>query len=195
MDSFRESIVKQILTLIALGVILWVGFTYLNQQIGTPTVRSMTVGPNLSIDGNPVTEVFAFTYPQIIDGDSLRVANAAGEEFDLRLASLDAPELRQAFGTEAKQHLQNLMGSQEIIAWKIGTDRYDRLLVFLFIEQSDGQLFEINSQMIRDGFAWHYKQHSSNPVLDNIENDARTSRVGLWSDTVQPVPPWVFRQQ
>jgi len=187
--------VKQLLTLIALAAILWIGFTYLNQQIGTPTVRPISNGADLTIDGNQVTEVFAFSNAKVLDGDSLRVANASGEEFDLRLASLDAPELNQPFGVDAKQHLQQLLRNQEIIAWNIGTDRYQRQLVFLFIEQTDGQLFEINPQMIRDGYAWHYKQHSTNPLLDNFEHEARSARIGLWGDTSQPIAPWNFRKR
>lgn len=191
---------KQLLTLIALAAILWAGFSYLNQQIGTPTVREIPVGSELTIDGNPVVESFAFRNARVIDGDSLRVTNSQGVEFDLRLASLDAPELNQAYGEEAKRHLQSLLSNHEITAWSIGTDRYDRMLVYLLIQQSaenspQPQFFEINPQMIRDGFAWHYKQHSSNPLLDTFEYDARTARLGLWNDTVEPIPPWEFRNQ
>lgn len=191
---------KQLLTLAALAAILWFGFSYLTQQIGPATVRDIPVGSDLTIDGHPVIESFAFTNAKVIDGDSVRVANAEGVEFDLRLASLDAPELRQPFGIEAKQHLEALLSNREVTAWSIGSDHYGRMLVFLMIFQPDqspagGQFFEVNPQMIRDGFAWHYRQHSSNSLLDTFENDARTSRIGLWSDSVQPIPPWEYRKQ
>lgn len=191
---------KQLLTLIVLAAIVWAGFSFLKQEIGTPTVRELPVGSDLTIDGHPVVESFAFTNARVIDGDSLRVTNIQGAEFDLRLASLDAPELNQAYGPEAKQHLESLLSNHEITAWSIGTDRYDRKLVFLLIQQaasnsSQPQFFEINPQMIRDGFAWHYKQHSSNPLLDTFENEARTARLGLWNDSFHPIPPWEFRNQ
>ena len=186
---------KQILILVALVAFIWLGTSYVAQNVATPTVRGISVEPDLTIDGVPVTEVFAFSNAKIIDGDSLRISTADGNETDLRLAAIDAPESNQSFGDQAAQHLKNLTGRNEIIAWKIGADQYGRQLVFLFIEQPNGQLFEINSQMIRDGFAWHFKQYSSSTVLDSVENGARESRLGLWNDTFQPIPPWEFRNR
>ena len=186
---------KQILIFIALAAFIWMGSSYITTQVSAPSVRGIAVEPDLTIDGNPVVEVFAFSNANVLDGDSIRISSGNGTETDLRLAAIDAPELNQSFGEQAKQHLKNLTGNNEIVAWKIGTDQYGRQLVFLFIEQSDGQLFEINSQMIRDGLAWHYKQHSSSPVLDSVEFNARENRIGLWSDSLQPIPPWEFRQR
>ncbi|QEG22966.1 thermonuclease family protein [Mariniblastus fucicola] len=186
---------KQILTLIILAVILWVGFTQLRQQILPGGARPVATNPDLTIDGLPVTEIFAFSYGNVIDGDSVRLTDESGAEFDIRLAALDAPESQQPYGPEAKQHLQNLLGSNEILAWQTGVDQYSRKIAYLFIEQANGQLFEVNTQMIRDGYAWHYTQHSSNPVLQSIEQQARQSRLGLWADMQQPIPPWDYRKQ
>lgn len=185
---------KQLLTIIVLAAILWTGFSYLNQQFNASTVRQVSANPDLTIDGQPVTAVYAFTNARVIDGDSVRVSDANSGDLDLRLAAIDAPELQQAFGADAKQHLQQLLGNREIIAWEVGTDRYSRRLVFLFFEKPDGNLFEINAQMIADGFAWHYGQHSSNQILRSMEEQARSSRLGLWNDP-GALPPWEFRQQ
>ncbi len=186
---------KQIFTILVVGLILWFGFTQLVQRAPNATVRGISTEPDLTIDGHQVTEVFAFSNAKVLDGDSVRIADVNGVEIDIRLAAIDAPEWKQRFGTESKQNLQMLLSNHEIIAWKTGVDRYDRHLAFLFVEQADGQLFEINSQMIRDGYAWHYSQLSSNPILNSLEATARSSRLGLWNDVEPPVPPWEFRQQ
>ena len=185
---------KQILTFLIVGGVLWYGFSQVTQQVAEPTVRGISSQPDLTIDGVPVTDVFAFSNASVLDGDSFRL-EVDEQQIDIRLASIDAPELQQPFGSEAGQNLQRLIGSNEIIAWEIGLDQYGRHLAHLFIEQPDGQLFEINSQMIRDGYAWHYRQHSDNPILDSLEATARSSRLGLWNDFQAPVPPWEFRQQ
>ena len=87
-----------------------------------------------------------------------------------------------------------MLGNQKLVAWEIDTDQYGRKLAFVFIPQSDGSLFEVNSQLISDGFAWHATQYSSNPVLASLESNARLARIGLWSDSVVPVPPWEYRR-
>ena len=186
---------KQILTIGILIAILWYGFSYVRQEIHNPTIRNVAVDPDLTIDGQAVKNVFAFANATVLDGDSLRLTNENGEQFDLRLASIDAPEWQQPFGSDAKLRLQQLLGTQEIIAWQTDTDQYGRLIAFLFIEQPDGQLFEVNAQMIRDGYAWHYAQYSSSSVFQDLESNARASRIGLWSDTNMPIPPWDFRSQ
>ncbi len=186
---------KQLFTFVIVGLILWFGFTQLTSQNQAPTIRGISNTPDLSIDGHPVTEVFAFSNAKVLDGDSVRLTDQNGREINIRLASIDAPETAQAFGVDSKQYLQQLLGTSEVIAWTIGVDRYDRQLAFLFLEQADGQLFEINSQMIRAGYAWHYSDHSDNPVLRSLEFDARSARLGLWNDIQQPVPPWEFRRR
>ncbi len=186
---------KQLFTILIVGLILWYGFTQVTSQNQDPTIRGISNAPDLTIDGHAVTEVFAFSNAKVLDGDSVRLTDQNGGEIDIRLASIDAPETAQSFGVDSKQYLQQLLGTSEVIAWTIGTDRYDRQLAFLFLEEANGQLFEINSQMIRAGYAWHYSDHSDNPVLRSLEFDARSAQLGLWNDTQQPVPPWEFRRR
>ncbi len=184
---------RQIAVFIALGAILWFGFSYLLQYAENPSVVVDATNPDLTIDGQRVSQVFRFANAQVLDGDSVRVTGDSVEPFDVRLAAIDAPEWSQAFGQEAKQYLEQLLGRQEIIAWQTDTDRYGRVIAFLFIQQPDGQLQEINVQMIRAGYAWHFNKYSSNPLLGSIEYEARANRVGLWNTNQPPVPPWEFR--
>lgn len=182
---------KQILTLIVVAVLSWGVFSQLRQPAG-PSYTPIATSPDLTIDGHSVDRVFEFTASRVIDGDSIRVESNSGT-FDIRLASVDAPELQQTFGIEARDHLSRMLGNLTITAWDIGTDQYDRTVAFLFIKNSDGSLFEINSQMIRDGFAWHAINHSDNQILASLESQAQYARLGLWSDQAMPIAPWVFR--
>lgn len=185
---------KQIAILILLGAILWFGFSYLVGYARQPSFSLEASSPDLTIDGQSVSHVFRFTAAQVVDGDSVRVSGAGIDPFDVRLASIDAPELQQFYGLESKQYLDRLLSSQSIVAWQTGTDQYGRRIAFLFAEQSDGQLREINAQMVRDGYAWHYSQYSNSATLESLQYEARAARIGLWNTAQAPVPPWEFRR-
>jgi micrococcal nuclease len=48
----------------------------------------------------------------------------------------------------------------------------------------------INLEMVKEGWAWHYKAYSDNKQLAEVA--ARKIRRGLWADP-SPVPPWEYR--
>ena len=186
---------RQIAVFLILGAILWFGFDYLVGYAKPPSVEIEANNPDLTIDGQSVELVFRFTGAAVLDGDSVRINGQGGESFDVRLASIDAPELQQLFGFEAKQYLESLLRNQSIVAWQTGTDLYGRRIAFLFSERADGQLNEINAQMIRDGYAWHYPEYSSSETFESLQYQARASRFGLWSAAQAPVPPWEYRRE
>lgn len=193
---FAGELLKQLITILLLAGIFWFGWTQLQSSLKNdgPSASVLQSNPELSIDGMPVLEVIRFTGAQVVDGDSIKISLPNAEPYPIRLASIDAPEWQQAFGQEAAAFLDSIINGKELIAWRTGNDRYGRALAFLFIEQSDGSLFEINSQMIRAGYAWHYREHSSNPILDSLEQEARAAGIGMWNSTYAPIPPWEFRQ-
>jgi endonuclease YncB( thermonuclease family) len=54
----------------------------------------------------------------------------------------------------------------------------------------DGRV--LNRELVAGGLAWQYRKYSSDPVLLGLEEQARASGTGLWSQP-NPVPPWDFR--
>lgn len=126
----------------------------------------------------------------IRDGDS---ADGLYGEFpvSIRLAHIDAPEKRQAFGKAAKQKLSDLCFGKTVTIvseGKKGTYHGGRIIAEIFLE--DGT--NVNKTMISEGFAWHYKKYSKDKSYDALENDARINKRGLWTDQ-NPVSPWNFR--
>jgi len=73
-------------------------------------------------------------------------------------------------------------------------DRYRRFVGKVLVEGRD-----INVEQIRRGLAWFYRQYErelSAPDQQSYaraEEEARSSRAGLWADK-QPIPPWDFRR-
>ena len=132
---------------------------------------------------------------RVADGDTITVlAPATGTtgvpsvaELKIRLNGIDAPESHQAFGQKSRERLAHYVSGKDVaVKWK-SEDKYGRILGTVWLGSTD-----INLQMLRDGFAWHYKRFDSNPVYAAAESEARAARRGLWSDS-NPIPPEQFR--
>src|SRR5262249_46081468 len=67
-------------------------------------------------------------------------------------------------------------------------DRYKRIIGRVYFGDRD-----ISLEMVKDGFAWHYKRYSKEAALADAEKDARKAGKGLWADK-DPVAPWDWRR-
>lgn len=124
---------------------------------------------------------------RVKDGDSLVIASA-GREVDVRLAGIDAPELRQAGGMEALAVLETLVAGRDVELQLVGGDAYRRIVAHILVDGLD-----VNAEMVRRGMAWVPRQYSPSPVLVRHEDEAQAAGRGVWSDP-QPTPPWVWRK-
>lgn len=124
---------------------------------------------------------------RILDGDTVEVLDAAKQTHRVRLANIDAPERRQAFGEVARQALANMAYRQKIEVIDKGGDQYGRRIGVLMLNGRD-----LNAAMIGQGLAWVYGRYNSDPTLPALEQKARAARIGLWADQ-NPIPPWQFR--
>jgi endonuclease YncB( thermonuclease family) len=137
---------------------------------------------------------FAGRVVAVEDGDTIVVLDDANGMYKIRLQGIDAPEGGQAFGDRSGQSLSEMVSGKQVeIEWS-KRDRYRRLVGKVLSDGSD-----ICLQQIRAGMAWHYKHYQNEQSVEdrelyaNAENEARTERLGLWSDE-KPVPPWRFRR-
>lgn len=60
----------------------------------------------------------------ISDGDTVKVLTADRTEVKVRLAGIDAPEKRQAFGERSKTNLSRMAFQKDVVADCGKTDRY-----------------------------------------------------------------------
>lgn len=133
-------------------------------------------------------EAFKGRCARAVDGDTV-VVTRGGEEVEVRLAGIDAPELDQAFGPEAKRGAEALMLGQPLIVEVESADPVGRLIGRVLVGTSDASL-----ELLEEGLAWHSSQLPSDDLLAAAEIRAHLARRGLWSDPA-PVPPWVWRSQ
>ncbi|WP_440057857.1 thermonuclease family protein [Pseudomonas fragariae (ex Marin et al. 2024)] len=131
--------------------------------------------------------VFQGEVIRILDGDTIEVMDAGKQTHRVRLADIDAPERKQAFGDASRQALASMAFRQKVSVLDAGGDRYGRRIGVLIV---NGQ--NLNREMVAQGMAWVYTQYSKDKTLTALEETARTHRRGLWADA-HPIAPWDFR--
>lgn len=142
------------------------------------------------------------TLTAVHDGDTvtLLVETAPGkkESLRVRLWGIDAPELDQPYGPEARDHLAALIGLEarvEIVARDVAGSVVGRVYWHAMSIPEPTDLGEVQ---VRAGLAWWHRDSTrSGPeakVLSTLQAEARKAKKGLWADR-KPVPPWEFREQ
>jgi len=125
------------------------------------------------------------------DGDSLSArCDASQRPLQVRLATIDAPELRQAFGQAARSGLQGLCLHQRAQLHTLGHDAYGRTLAHVRCRGQDAAAAQVGA-----GLAWvPSRQAASQPQLYRLQQQARASGAGLWAQR-RPMPPWDYRRR
>lgn len=123
------------------------------------------------------------------DGDTVEIL-MDGKPQVVRLSHIDCPEKKQPFGNNAKQFASDLCFGKKVklsTGWK--KDRNKRLLAEIIL--SNGK--NLNKELVKNGFAWHYKKYSKDNSYDDLEKQARKQKLGLWNDKI-PTAPWEWRK-
>lgn len=106
----------------------------------------------------------------------------------IRLAHIDAPEKKQAYGEASRKSLAELcLGKNAVLQNK----QLDYSGTLVAIVQCNGN--EVNRLQIERGMAWVDPKHNQDLSLPALEAMARRDRRGLWNDD-DPVPPWKYRR-
>ncbi|EIB3311927.1 thermonuclease family protein [Campylobacter upsaliensis] len=132
---------------------------------------------------------------KVIDGDTIELLAKTSKEnpynhitkLKIRLYGIDAPELKQAYGKEAKEYLSALVLKQEVSLIIENKDKYDRFVGTIFLKGQD-----INKEMVKNGYAHAYESFSKKYLAEQA--DAKMFKLGLWQDE-KAVKPSEFRKQ
>ena len=137
-----------------------------------------------------LSEEYEAVVLKVIDGDTIYIKSDNGRK-KVRLRHIDAPEIRQSYGKEAKIFLDKQIDGKKIIVNSDYKDRYGRDIGDIFVYNNDEAIY-INAKLIKSGHAWVYKSYRKNTYLMNLENFARENMLGLWKDK-SAIEPWEFR--
>ncbi len=113
----------------------------------------------------------------VSDGDTITCLTAEKIAEKIRLAEIDAPEKKQAFGERSKENLSDLIFNKNVGVIVSDKDRYGRLIGYVQIAGRD-----VNYEQIADGMAHFYRDYGKTPAYEQAETQAKRSRTGLWAD-------------
>lgn len=134
---------------------------------------------------------------KVSDGDTLNVLDETGQKHRIRLAFIDAPELKQDFGEASQKFLENQLLNQKVEIVVRDIDRYQREVATVYWYGKDMNLIQL-----KQGNAWHYQEYAKskkgqNPsdfrLYEHAEHQARNQGLGLWENP-NALAPWVFRK-
>lgn len=137
---------------------------------------------------DPLPAPFNGKVIKIVDGDTYDVLTPELKTIRIRMNGIDAPEKKQAFGSRSKDHLAALCFGKTIRVVPISYDRNKRLIADSFTDSG----LNLSREMIRSGYAWHFKKYSKDKKMADDEDFARKKMAGLWADN-EPIAPWEYR--
>ena len=121
----------------------------------------------------------------ITDGDTFKLLTKDFTLIKVRLANIDCPERKQPFSAKAKQFTSDAVFSKNVKLKYLKKDRYGRLICNVIYDDS----LNLSHELIKQGLAWHYVKYSKDKYLQDLENEAKSNKIGLWQDK-NAVPPW-----
>jgi len=127
---------------------------------------------------------------RVLDGDTLEVI-VGKRRVRVHVNGVDAPELRQPWGLQARTALEQMVMGQSVDLLPVGADRGSKLTAVVFVGES-----ELGAALVSAGNAWadRHALRPSDAGLCEVEQTAREDRLGLWALPVaQRVAPWEYR--
>ncbi len=140
----------------------------------------------ITVNGNDVI---------VIDGDTIVVKQTLNQpEMRVRLACIDAPELKQSLGVESKEFLKTIIKDKTLTIYPIRVDLYGRSIAS--ITRGMGEV-TLQHLMVSNGMAYIYKTYKRDcqqyNTLSLLEKQAIEDKVGVWGQS-ENVFPWDFRK-
>ena len=141
----------------------------------------------------------------VTDGDTVTVLDAGRREHKVRVAGIDAPERRQAFGERAKWVLSDLVFGRIVEVVGDKKDRYGRRVPKLMVAEAScadancPRNVDAGLRLVESGLAWWYRKYQREQSPDDrwsyerAEGAARDAGRGLWQDK-DPISPWDWRR-
>jgi endonuclease YncB( thermonuclease family) len=139
---------------------------------------------------------FSGVVTRVFDGDSFLVramdADANDKDVDVRLNDIDAPEKDQPYADRSRSALVKLIEGRRVFVDVLEIDQYERKIARVYREPDR---LEIARTLVHDGHVWVNRKYADDHSLIELEDTAKSARLGLWSlPPEQRMPPWQFRR-
>lgn len=172
---------------------LWIGLKPDDSQLDLPSPAPLVeTTPHSTLLSATSSAVVGIAGEQgfvekVIDGDTIELENGQ----TVRLIGIDTPETVDprrpvgCFGKEASEESKKLMAHKLVILQKdvSETDKYGRLLRYIYLPLENGQTLFVNDYLVREGFAkvlTYPPDVKFNEQFREAERQARERKKGLW---------------
>jgi endonuclease YncB( thermonuclease family) len=157
---------------------------------GKPATEERTSACNQKAPLPGDEEVLYGRVVSVTDGDTFK-AKIQGVVMNFRMADIDAPEMDQPFGGEARSTLKSALEGKDVVMLRVDNDPYSRVVVQVWIAN-----LHINREVMGRGAAWFDREYAHDDCLYRVENDARDAKLGLWALPLEKrIEPWVWRRR
>jgi endonuclease YncB( thermonuclease family) len=130
-------------------------------------------------------ESFSGKVTDVSDGDTLVIGNG-GRVRVVQLAGIDAPELTQDFGDDARDYIKEMTRGKKVTVEVIESKSKTNLVAKVSVDGKD-----LAATLVEKGLAW--SENGSSADLKTAQEKAKSDKQGLWAST-NPTPPWDFRK-
>jgi endonuclease YncB( thermonuclease family) len=125
---------------------------------------------------------------RISDGDSIEVDLDSGHA-RVRFGAIDTPEYDQPYGAQSSAALKAMLPIGSSVELEVMTqDQFRRIVALVWLIDGDKRT-NINEAMLRQGHAWAYRRYMKDPKYCDLEQEARSRKLGLWA---RPVSEWIY---
>jgi endonuclease YncB( thermonuclease family) len=132
------------------------------------------------------------TVTSVYDGDTITLNTEAGNK-KIRLAGIDAPEIKQPYGLDSRDALRQDVLNQPVTVDTTKQDKYGRSVGKVLIDGED-----INLKQVSRGLAWVYVKYLVELTADDrlkyqtAQKAAQQGSLGMWSSD-NLLEPWNYR--
>jgi endonuclease YncB( thermonuclease family) len=150
-------------------------------QAATAKIATAKIAPAKATTG---------TVASIEEGDRLTLLHKK-RKIKILLYGIDAPELRQPHGKEAREFLASFVKGETVDVRAVGKIQKSRITGLVALGEDN-----INELLILNGQAWVDRATCTEAVCATwikMEEAAKATGKGLWNDP-QAIPPWEFRK-
>lgn len=131
------------------------------------------------------------TVVRVADGDSFTLETERDVHVVVRIAEVDAPELNQPYGREARRVLSDLILNRELRLVVQTTDTHGRTVARPYRGDTD-----VAAELVRSGAAWVFLRFLREQELVDLETEAKNAGRGLWAlPAADRIAPWDWREQ
>lgn len=171
--------------------------------VGVPELMTNYFGEGVNADNNGLAQeesnLEAVKFIRTVDGDTIIVEDASGNQQRVRMIGIDTPESvakeerNNEYGVMASDYTKQLFSDTDTVYLEYDIDdddQYDRTLAYIWLQdvadtfdETNIEKYMVNAIIVKEGYgvAKRYEPTvAHDDTLQKLMNEARDDNTGLW---------------